>query len=47
MNNEIGFYRDRCAAVEKKRDHILEQVKELEEDKKEAESELRYGIIPP
>jgi len=40
-DGKIGFFRDRAVAVEKKKEQVLENLTELEEEKKEAEQDIR------
>jgi DNA repair exonuclease SbcCD ATPase subunit len=41
QDGKIGFYRDRAAAAEKKKQQVLDALVELEEEKKEAEEDVK------
>lgn len=40
-DGKMGFYRDNAAAVEKKKDKLIEQLEDADEEKRDAEAELR------
>jgi len=40
-DGKIGFYRERVAAVEKKKEKLQDQLEELEEEKRDAENDLK------
>lgn len=40
-DGKMGFFRDNAAAVEKKKDKLIEQLEDADEEKRDAEAELR------